>query len=52
MSATFNSAYKNLVEAWKRREELRAMHADTQSLMEAKRDLDNARIDMMRVRGF
>jgi hypothetical protein len=52
MTSTFNSAYDKLVAAWKRREELRASHADTRSLIEAKRHLDTARVEMMRARGY
>ena len=52
MTSTFNSAYDKLVTAWKRREELRASNADTRSLIEAKRDLDTARVEMMRARGY
>lgn len=52
MTAQFNSAYERLVEAWRRREDLRAAHAEARELVEAKRDLDVARSEMSRARGF
>ncbi len=52
MTSEFNSAYEKLVAAWKQREELRSSRAGTHSLLEARRHLDIARIEMMRVRGY
>jgi len=52
MTPQFNSAYNRLVAAWKQREELRDAHAEANALIEAKRHLDVARIEMLRVRGF
>ncbi len=52
MTASFDSAFDRLVAAWKRREELRATDADPRSLIEARRNLDNARIEMTRIRGY
>ncbi len=52
MTSQFNSAFDQLVRAWKRREELRSSHADTRALVEARRELDSARIEMMRARGY
>ncbi len=52
MTAQFNSAFERLVAAWKRREDLRAEHADARSLVEAKRELDTARAEMSRARGY
>ena len=52
MTAQFDSAFDRLVAAWKRREELRAAHAEARDLVEAKRDLDTARAEMARARGW
>lgn len=51
MTAQFNSAYDRLVAAFKRREDLRASHAEIRDLVQAKRDLDIARAEMSRARG-
>ncbi len=52
MTGQFNSAYDKLVAAWKRREDLRAANAGSRDLIEAKRDLETARAEMSRARGF
>ena len=52
MTGQFNAAYANLVAAWKRREDLRASHAEIRHLVEAKREHDLARAEMSRARGF
>ena len=52
MTGQFNSAYDKLVAAWKRREDLRAASAGARDQVEAKRDLDTARAEMARARGW
>ena len=46
MTASQNEAFDQLVGAWKRREELRSRGADFSALLEARRQLDNARLEM------
>lgn len=52
MTAQFNTAFDRLLSAWRRREELRATEADPRALLEARRSLDQARIEMARTRGI
>ena len=52
MTAQQNAAYTTLVQAWKRRDDLRHSHAEIRDLAEARRHLDNARVEMARVRAF
>jgi hypothetical protein len=52
MTAQQNIAYSTLVQAWKRRDDLRHSHADIRDLAAARRQLDGARIEMARVRAF
>ena len=50
MTAIQNAAYSKLVQAWKRRDDLRHSHAEIRDLADARRQLDTARIEMARVR--
>jgi hypothetical protein len=52
MTAQQNAAYSALVQAWKRRDGLRHKHADIRDLAAARRQLDNARVEMARVRAY
>lgn len=52
MNAQMNNAFERLVAAWKRRDDLRRTHADVRDLAAARRQLDLARADMARARGY
>lgn len=52
MTAQQNAAYSKLVQAWKRRDDLRHSHADIRDLADARRQLDSARVEMARVRVY
>lgn len=49
MTAQQNAAYSTLVQAWKRRDDLRHAHAEIHHLAEARRQLDSARFEMARI---
>jgi hypothetical protein len=52
MSAAFESAYRHLVDAWRRHDDLHRSNASIRELAEARRQLDDARIDALRTRNY
>jgi hypothetical protein len=50
MTAQQNQAFSKLVQAWKRREEVRSRGIDLAALVEARRELDVARLEMAQAR--
>jgi len=52
MTAQQNAAYSTLLQAWKRRDDLRYAPSQICDLAEARRQLDNARVEMARANAF
>lgn len=51
MNQRQNTAFEHLVAAWKHRDDLRVRGADIGAMVEARRQLDAARLDMWRANG-
>ena len=52
MSANFDNAYRQLVNAWKRHDDVPRGDAHLRALADARRSLDDARVGALRARNF